>query len=79
MQLVHNIEKTTQAQEREIMKLEKIKESNIPRDEISAPQRQQKPKKATAKRIKTEVLIKKEVKKEKKVSYCTTYLYIYYT
>jgi hypothetical protein len=66
-----------------MMKLEKIEESNASRDEIVAPQRQQKSKKATAKRVKTEHPIKKEtkaeIKKEKKVSYRATYFYIYYS
>ena len=61
------------------MKLEKIKESNTLRDKATTPQRQQKFKKGTAKRIKTEhpmKEIKTKIKKEKKVSYCATQLYI---
>ena len=61
------------------MKLEKIKESNTSCDKAVAPQRQQKFKKSTAKRIKTEhpmKEIKTKIKKEKKVSYCATQLYI---
>jgi hypothetical protein len=75
MQPVHDIEQTSQAQEREMMKLEKIEESNASRDKAAVPQRQQKFKKGTAKRIKTEHPIKEmktDIKKEKKVSYRAT-------
>jgi hypothetical protein len=58
------------------MKLEKIEESDTLRNEVDIPQKQQKSKKAIAKRIKTKHLIKKEIKtkikKEKKVSYYAT-------
>jgi hypothetical protein len=37
MQLVHDIEQTSQAQEREMMKLEEIEESNALRDKAAAP------------------------------------------
>ena len=57
------------------MKLEKIKESNALHNKAVVPQRQQKSEKGIAKRVKIEHPIKEiktKIKKEKKVSYCTT-------
>jgi hypothetical protein len=76
MQPVHNIEASLEAQDKEMKRLTKLEESNTSHNELLLPSKQlPKSRVAKAKKIKTEVRsrpqIKKEVKKEKTVSYRT--------
>jgi hypothetical protein len=83
MQLVHNVVASLEAQDKELKRLEKLEECDSSHDEQLLLLKQLPKSKAKAsKKIKTEARsrpqIKKEIKKEKTVSYCAMqYLFIY--
>ena len=79
MQLVYNTKATSQAQDEEMKRLKKIEELDISRDKTMLLQRQPlKPKsrKANRKKVKTKLLYP-QIKKEKAVSHCVIYIYIF--